>query len=282
MTYALLAPEPGRPILRRPEGLFLGSVEVFVVLYLLDALFLVFVAIQARYLFGGAERVATVAGLTYAEYARGGFFELVAVTALILPVLLAVHWLFRPENRFHRWTFKALCTTMVALLFVIGASALQRMHLYYLEFGLTVPRLLATTFMMWLAGVFLWFVLTVLRDRRDRFAFGALVSALAAVLLLNAVSPDALVARVNVERMREGERFDEYYLTHLSADAAPVLIGSLPDMDGKDRRFVQRELQRSDRWRTEDADWRDWNLSRFRAHYLVETRLPEEGGVKSR
>ena len=32
---------------------------------------------------------------TYAEYARRGFFELVAVAALVLPLLLCAHWLVR-------------------------------------------------------------------------------------------------------------------------------------------------------------------------------------------
>jgi hypothetical protein len=55
------------------------------VLGLLDLLFLTFVVIQVRYLFGGAGRVAATAGLTHTEYARRGFFELVTVTALALP-----------------------------------------------------------------------------------------------------------------------------------------------------------------------------------------------------
>ena len=71
----------------RPRILSLGIVEVGIVLGLLDLLFLTFVVIQVRYLFGGAGRVAATAGLTYAEYARRGFFELVTVTALALPPL---------------------------------------------------------------------------------------------------------------------------------------------------------------------------------------------------
>jgi hypothetical protein len=75
--------------------------------------------------------------------------------------------------------------------------------------------------MTWLAVVLVWFLLTVLRGRRDRFAFGALLSAFAAVLLINAMNPDALIARTNLQRLEEGKRFDACYLTTLSADAAP-------------------------------------------------------------
>ena len=59
--------------------------------------FLAFVVIQVRYLFGGAGRVAATAGLTYAEYARRGFFELVTVNTPLAPLLLTAHWLPGPR-----------------------------------------------------------------------------------------------------------------------------------------------------------------------------------------
>ena len=285
LTFGLLGRETTHFGLRRPDVLSLGIVEVGVVLGLLNALFLAFVAVQAGYLFGGAGRVAATAGLTYAEYARRGFFELVAVTALVIPVLLLADWLLRVEAPNQRRVFRALSGTMVALLAVIVASALHRMYLYLQEFGLTVSRVCATVFMVWLAFVLLWFALTVLRGERDRFAFGALMAGFAAALLLNVVSPDALVARVNIERLEAGKRFDPYYLTVLSADAVPVLVRSFPEVGdarpyqvyvgegGKKtpaergptlRQVVER------RWERGPGDWRSWNLGRYRAERLVE------------
>ena len=77
LWVALLASNPESLAFPRPTALSLGIVETSVVLGLLDALFLAFVAVQVCYLFGGAERVVETAGLTYAEYARRGFFDLV-------------------------------------------------------------------------------------------------------------------------------------------------------------------------------------------------------------
>src|SRR5215212_9656606 len=156
----LMARVPENLAIPRPRVLSLGIVEVGIVLGLLDLLFLTFVVIQVRYLFGGAGRVATTAGLTYAEYARRGFFELVTVTALALPLLLIAHWLLRTETRARERLFKALAGIMVVLLFVVVASALQRMYLYQQEFGLTELRLYTTIFMVWISVVLLWFVLT--------------------------------------------------------------------------------------------------------------------------
>ena len=276
LWVALLARNPESLAFARPAALSLTIVEVGVVLGLLDALFLAFVVVQVRYLFGGGERVVETVGLTYAEYARHGFFELVTVAALALPMLLLVHWLLRAENRAHERAFRALSGIMVALLFVIVASALQRMYLYTQQFGLTELRLYTTIFMLWISVVLAWLVLTVLRGRRDRFAFGVLTTGFAAILLINALNPDALIARVNVDRMVAGKEFDAYYLTLLSADAAPVLVESLPRMSEPDRRMIEEDLQ--NRWAdAEGRDWRTWNLGRSRARYLVDARIEVPG-----
>ena len=267
----LMARLPQNLAITRPRIVSLGIVEVGVVLGLLDLLFLTFVVIQVRYLFGGAGHVANTAGLTYAEYARHGFFELATVTALALPLLLLAHWLFRPEHRTHEVVFKTLAGTMVALLFVVVASALQRMYLYTSEFGLTELRLYTTIFMFWISVVLIWFVLTVMRSHRDRFAFGALVAGFAAILAINTMNPDALIAKTNIDRLQEGKRFDPYYLTTLSADAVPIIVESLPEIGQKpvwqDYTLQQQIL---DSWSNKPKGWRTWNLGRTRAYQAVE------------
>ena len=267
----LMARIPQNLVLPRPRVISLGIVEVGVVLGLLDLLFLTFVVIQVRYLFGGAGHVTTTAGLTYAEYARHGFFELAAVTALALPLLLLAHWLFRPESRSHEIAFKALAMLMVALLCVVVASALQRMYLYTSEFGLTELRLYTTVFMFWISVVLVWFVLTVLRSRRNRFAFGALLAGFAAILAINAVNPDALIASTNIDRLEQGKRFDPYYLTTLSADAVPTIVESLPET-GQEPVWQDHSLEQEIlyNWSTKPKDWRTWNLGRSSAYQSVE------------
>src|SRR3712207_8563019 len=81
-----------------------------------------------------------------------------SVTALVLPMLLLAHWLLRARTPAHERVFKVLSGAMVVLLFVIVASALQRMYLYTQQFGLTELRLYATIFMLWISVVLVWFV----------------------------------------------------------------------------------------------------------------------------
>src|SRR5262249_40205161 len=141
----------------------LGFVEVATALALLDLLFLAFVLVQFRYFFGGAVVVESSPRLTYAQYARPGFFGLVTVAALALPLLLLAHALIRDARPAQVRLFCALAGALVALLFVIMVSAVQRMRLYQREYGLTELRVYTTAFMGWLAAVFLWFCATVLR-----------------------------------------------------------------------------------------------------------------------
>ncbi|MBA3714327.1 MAG: DUF4173 domain-containing protein [Pyrinomonadaceae bacterium] len=259
-------PEASKPHAPR---LSLGVVEVGVVLGLINILFLSFVVVQVKYFFGGVEMVTASAGLTYAEYARRGFFELVTVAALVLPMLLAAHWLLRKESPAHERIFRVLAGAQVALLFVIMASALGRMRLYQSEYGLTELRLYTTAFMGWLGIVFAWFGAVVLwRGERERFACGALVAGLLVIGLLHLVNPDALIVRTNVARTRAERAFDAGYAASLSADAVPALVGALPQLNAGDRGVAAHMLL--SRWKTEEAaDWRTWNMARAEAERAV-------------
>src|SRR5258708_5749075 len=96
---ALLAPPgAGPPADRSPT---LGLVPVGTALGLVNLLFLLFVVVQARYFFGGTSLVEQTTGLTYAEYARGGFFQLVWASVLVLPSLLGPAWLVRRQTPAH-------------------------------------------------------------------------------------------------------------------------------------------------------------------------------------
>jgi hypothetical protein len=235
---------------------------------LLDLLFLLFVLVQLRYLFGGAALVGVTPGLTYSEYARRGFFELVAAAALVLPLLLLAHWLLRKEQPAHERIFRGLAGVQILLLFVIMVSAVERMWLYQQEYGLTEQRVYPTAFMGWLAVVFVWFALTVLRGRRERFAFGAMVAGYLLLAMLHFLSPEALVVRVNAARAAAGRSLDVRYALSLSADAVPELISALPSLNPQDRCTVADHLLR--RWSSPDGSWRTWSLARARAQQAVE------------
>lgn len=256
------APAPAK------KRLSLGIVEIGIVIGTLNLLFLAFVIIQVRYFFGGAQLVRVSSALTYAEYARRGFFELVWVAALVLPILLAAHWLLRKENPAHERVFRLLAGMQVVLLFVIMTSAIGRMRLYQREYGLTELRLYTTAFMGWLALVFVWFAATVLRGQRERFACGALVTAFLMIAALHMMNPDSFIVRVNVAHMQSGRTLDTSYVTSLSADAVPALMEAMPVLNRNERSVIANRLIYQ-RVAVDQTDWRSWNWSRREAAGLL-------------
>jgi hypothetical protein len=246
----------------RHEPVSLGIVETGVALGLLNMLFLAFVLSQLRYYFGDASLVQGSTGLTFSEYYRRGFFELVTVAALVLPMLLGLHWLLRKGNAAHERVFRLLATFQIFLLFVMMASAVRRMLLYQSVYGLTEQRLYTTAFMVWLAIVFLWFIATALCGQRERFACGALVAGMLVVMTLHVINPDALIVRVNIRHAQAGAYFDAHYDSTLSADAAPALIESLGVLNEDDRRILSAQLLGRSNADEMRGDWRNWNWAR--------------------
>ncbi|MEX2611184.1 MAG: DUF4173 domain-containing protein [Gemmatimonadota bacterium] len=280
-------------------GVRAGMVEVGVALGMVSALFVAFIAVQSTYLFGGEALVQGTTGLTYAEYARSGFFEMVTAAFLVLPMLLVGLWLVRDEPEARQRLVRLMAAGLEVLVFVLIASALYRMRLYQEAYGLTHLRFLTTAFIIWLAVIFVLFSVTVLRGAPRGFIGGAVTSALAAVVLLAAVNPDARIVEANVERARAGAEFDAAYLRELSADAVPAIVAALPTLPEASRCATAHWLVT--RWgagsRAADrpGDWRSWNHARSNALRLVgereaalraqacppepAARPPAEGGV---
>ena len=251
-------------------GPFLGVVEVATVLGLLNALFFSFVAVQLPYLFGSSPS----AEVSLAQYARRGFFELVTVAGLVLPMLLGLHAAMRRADPRHERVFRWMAGVQVVLLFVIMASAMHRMRLYQNAFGLTELRLYTTAFMLWLAAVFAWFCATVLRGRRERFTFGALLMAGEALVILHAFNPDARIVHTNAARAVAERPFDARYAAGLSADAVPGLLAALPRATPRERCAAATRILR--RWGPQrEWDWRSWSLARGRARGAVRARAGE-------
>jgi hypothetical protein len=286
----------------------LGLTEVSVALGSLVLLFAAFVTVQLRYFFGGDALVQATANMSYAEYARRGFFELVVVSALVLPVLLSANALLRRDKASAEAVYRALAGSLVVLLGVIMYSAFARMRLYQSAYGMSTDRLYATVFMGWLAVVFAWFCATVLRGRDKRFVVGVLVSGWSTLIALNFADPAGSVARSNVARAATGKSLDVWYASRLSADGAPALVEYLvkqpitpppnyavPRADSAVSRSARVSAADSSRGRTADdftarcyaardllqkwgpsvaSDWRTWNVGRVRARRAVAANEP--------
>jgi hypothetical protein len=252
-----------------PGFMTLGMIEITIVLGLINLLFFAFVIVQTPYLFGGFELVQQTADLKLANYARRGFGELVTVAALVLPILLTSHWLLRRNQPKNELLFRILAGIQIGLLFVIMLSAAQRLFILTgnLGYGLTIVRLYPMVFMIWLAVVFVLFGVTVLRNRRQHFAWGALWSAMLILGVMHFFNPDDYIARTNIRLMQEGRGFDAAYHQTLSADAAPALLNAIPLMDNFGKCEMKYKIETI--LQQGETDFRSWNYSRTVEHELA-------------
>jgi hypothetical protein len=250
-----------------PNAFTLGAIEISIVLGLINLLFLSFVIVQLPYLFGGFELVQNTPDFKLAEYARRGFGELVAVAALVLPILLVSHWLLRKDSPANEKIYRALAAIQIVLLFVIMASAAQRIFILTgnLGYGLTTVRFYPMVVMIFLAMLFVWFGLTVLRGAREQFAWGALWLALFVLGGLHVINPDDYIARTNVRLMNEGRIFDARYNANLSDDAIPVLLENFSAMNFENQCTLKFGLKNRSEKSKAETDFRSWNFSRWQA-----------------
>lgn len=230
-AYGALISDPTS--VRAPDRLpfALGKLDITTALGTLTLLFAAFVAAQLGWLFGGERFLHETTGLTAAEYARQGFFQMVLVVTLVVPLLLGTRAMLRPDDLSLARRHTMLSLPVVALLGAIIVSAALRMQLYVQYFGLTTDRLSTLVFMGWLGFVLALFAVTVLRDRSRLFVAGSVLSGLLTLAGLHVAVPDLVVAKVNVARaasMRPGAdpTLDLRHLARLSGEAAGLAVAA--------------------------------------------------------
>lgn len=179
----------------------------------------VFVAIQVRVMIGGEAWMRSM-DLTYAEYARSGYGQMVVACGLIGAVLLALYSLRALPSRAARW----LSYVLVAESMLILLSAWARLQRYVDAYSLTVDRLWGQIFIIGLGLGAAWLVWSLVRG----YAFGRFSTVLAIGAMTYFVSAPCIlniegqVVSTNVFT-REASTLDFDYFSGLSSDGLRVL-----------------------------------------------------------
>ncbi len=249
------------------EGIRAGAIEVCTVLSLVNIVFLSFIVIQLGYHFGDNSLVIQGKGITYATYAKQGFFELVIIALIALPSLWLLEWTVRDARKGEKTAFRIITLITIVLVGLIAASAIHRLSLYTEAYGLTEIRFYSSAFLYWIIGLFLIFMTTVLRGKRNYFLSSVLVSFMVTVVLLNTINPDAKIAKTNINRS-DKTSLDLEYIYSLSPDAIPAILDEMSPAKSltvleanrvkcKIRSYIQNNYS--------FQDWRIWNISTYKA-----------------
>lgn len=263
-TGAALTAERRPPIPARrwttPRNAILTAAPLCVV-------YVAFVAVQASSIVFGAAYVRERTGLTFAEYARSGFFQLVGVATVTFVGLLVLRPIVATADRRHRRRLIVLASIGAACTLAMVVAAIVKLQLYADAFGLTMLRVYTSAFAAWLGVAIVLGVVALGRRRGDLVVAVVGATALFGVFAMNVVDPERMVADHNLTETIDRPDFDARYLAGLSDDVVPALVARLDDLAPGDRAVVLATICRRHR----PVDGLDWNRSRARATHAART-----------
>lgn len=246
----------------------------------LSVIYIFFSGVQIVYLFLGS--MALPEGYTYAEYARQGFFQLLFVCLLNLTLVLICMSYFREHK-----ALKLMLTVISLCTYVMIASSMLRMLMYIRYYYLTFLRI----FVLWsLLVIFLLItgvLISIFKKDYPLFKYSMVVVTVL-YIALSFSRPDYWIAKCNISNMTgtESDFFankygysDTYYLSNLSADAAPAII-ALKNQDIyahlDDEHIWFNYYLRRNTEKAKNMTLRSYNLSRAALRGLdsQETSLP--------
>ncbi|MDF2543978.1 MAG: putative rane protein [Herbinix sp.] len=212
----------------------------------LSIVYVIFCSIQIMYLFVNGIMILPEQ-FTFAEYARRGFFELLAVTLINLVVIFFCSYLFKDSK-----PLRYLLSGVTICTYIMIASAAYRMIMYISAYQLTFLRLFVLLFLVidaFVLGGLIYYVF-----HQEFPLFGYIVAVVTICYVIFSFSkPDYWIASyfINQNEMLNAE--DCSYLTNeLSLDAAPIVI---PVLNNRDR-FLETD-------RVTKLDYLDYEQNRY-------------------
>lgn len=252
------------PIVKRSESLKPISMDGIIsltMLFLLDIVYVIFVAVQFKYFFSGTLEE----GYTYAEYARRGFFELLFVTLINLSVITAVILLTKNVQGIVKRAIRMALTVLVLSSVVLLVSALMRMTMYEDAYGFTFTRVLVHSFMIFLMVILAYTFVKIWIEKLSLFHF-YFIASLLFYAGMNIVGFDRIVVERNIDRFETTGKIDIQYLNNLSATGVLGLIELYekdPDVPGLRDILKERKEEREN---INNKSWQSYNFTRTKAY----------------
>lgn len=252
----------------------LDRVIVYTVMTIVCAVYLFFLFVHFDYMFfafGGR----LPGDFIYSEYARRGFFELVAIAAINLGLLL-VSYLFtaRREGKLPKG-LKTYLLTLSFITVIIIASAVSKMGMYMQVYGLTQLRVYTSWFMVLTAVIFVLAIIKII-SRKFNAVKIICIFFTAWFLLLNYAGVDALIAKYNIAKSEQDKSvsLDVNMFDSLSDSVVPQALGLLDNRDVVARQNIKIILTaRYDE--LQEKNWQAMNVASMGAKKLLEAKKDE-------
>ena len=256
-----------KPPLRIPKAVAIPVLLGIVLLYF------VYAAIQFSYVMGAAWQGILPNGMSHAEYARTGFFELSFLTVINMAII-AVCMKFVGREGKAGLTIKILTLVMTLLSVVQYVSACIRMGLYIDSYGLTRLRVLVMGLLLFLGIAFILFFIKEFYKKLRIFPM-TVAAALCIVLLFTFTVPDRRIAQFNINQALNDRTVNldlDYLLYNLSDDGVVVVFenrDAIIDSRGKWRVVLDDYVADYLGAPQDENSWKGWNMGSQRLDDLL-------------
>ncbi len=238
--------------------------QIYIVLSVATAVYALFCIFQFVTLIIGY-RAGLPLNFDYAQYARSGFFQLVALTIINLAVILIIFKLLTPMQ--HGKAIQILLSIFTALTLLLAVSSFYRMHLYEAEYGYTMLRLFVYLLLIFEFAVLAFIFIKIYKPALD-FIKILFIIALFYYLAVLCVNTEAYVAKKNIDRYFSTGKIDVSYLYNLSTDAADQFKRLENVDDNEIQLFLTSQKQYLQN--VEQIDFRRYNYSIAHAKKVFE------------
>ncbi len=240
------------------------------VLTMLNLIYIVFCKMQISSLLQAA---FSQEGFYYANYAREGFFQLMAVSIINFTMILLTTKNTKQSSKIQIYYRKAMNFILAVSTMVILLSAFVRMNLYGEAYGYTVLRILVYFVLITEAILMIPTILYLFCEKFSPWKSYFIIITVMYVVM-NFSNIPQIIARKNIERYLEGghQKIDVVYLKKTKTDGLEEVLNLYQNTNDP---FIKHQLKSYFNDLESELEQEDhfleWNYSKQRARELLKS-----------
>lgn len=209
--------------------------------------------------------------ISYAEYARQGFFQLMFVSVINLSIILISKLFEDKETKLNNNYVNIMSFIMIILTFIIIISSFLRMNMYESEYGYTLLRLLVY-FALITESIALIPTCFYIFNSNINITKYYMIIVIMSYTLLNYINVDYIIAYRNINRYYETNKIDLEYLENYNTDNIELLINLYNKTEDSEihnslnNYFRDLKLE----GHTKIEGFQEYNLSKSKANKLLD------------
>ena len=265
------------------EGIYEPVIGITITV-VLTAFYLIFAVVQIVYLFMNSAGLPD--DMTYAEYARRGFFQLLFVAVVNVCIVLIFDAIFRKSV-----VLKTVLVVMCICTYIMIASSAVRLSMYIKEYALTYLRINTIWALIVTSIVMLGVIISLFWRNMPLFRY-IFLTVMVMFTLYAFVRPGAVITRYNISQAHNGKKVDIEYVMDIGSDGVPYLIDYFRTKDIPPEMTMEEAVSKYSEdkyyWRDDTVEERfekileenddkgyirSFNFSRYRASKAIENYI---------